>query len=207
MSSICFLDLPMMPAEIHDCLVDVCDKIPLREESRLWLQDFHKQELTVAAQEYGLYANTGVPSAVQDRLRDLYQRFFDSEILDFVFGKFCSVAGTSSSVPPHCDRGRKIAINYVLRTGGSHVQTRFYHEKRSEPDLHSAENRYWKDLVVKGEIQLPAKQWHVFDVQQFHSVENIQSDRFLCSIVLKSNPDLQQFRKKYEKLISRTLDV
>jgi hypothetical protein len=207
MNHIYFLDLPVVPAELFESLIDVFYRIPMQEQSRRWLHDFQNRELVIAAQEYG-NINADLSQDIQQQLRRIYEPFFPNESIEFIVGKFSNTVGLPSVCPPHCDRRRKIAVNYILQTGGPNVRTKFYHEQRSQDDLSAAENRYWKDLTPKGEVVLPPKKWHAYDVQQFHAVENIETDRFLLSIVLSTtNPDIENFLSVYQNLICQTLEI
>ena len=48
---------------------------------------------------------------------------------------------------------------------------------------------------------IPEEQWHQYDVQRFHSVENIETERYLLSILLSNNPNSEEFIKDYQNLI------
>lgn len=203
MSQIYYLDLPQLPEHIHNTLVKTCYEIVINEESREWIHNFHRGELTVAAHEHGT-KNTQINDNEIDELNNIYKNFFPNEELYFIIGRISNVVGTKSICSPHCDRGRKTAINYLLKSGGDQVYTCFYKEKRSTPTLEAAENRYYKDLTLDYKTVIPEKTWHSYDVQTFHSVEDIENDRFLFSIVLRaSNPSIEEFAEKYKNIIKK----
>jgi hypothetical protein len=171
----------------------------LNEQSRQWVHEFHHGELVVAGHEYG---TTVLDEWYVKDLELIYKDFFPNEELYFVTGRISNVVGQKSTSPPHCDRKRKLAINYVLKTGGQQVSTCFYKERRSTPTLEAAENRYYKDLTVDVEEIIPEKTWHCFDVQTFHSVNDVETDRFLFSIILNTtNPSIEEFSLKYKNLM------
>jgi hypothetical protein len=200
MTKVFYLNLPQPPEEIYTKLVETCYSMSLNEQSRQWVHEFHRGELVVAGHEYG----TSVldDSLVKD-LELIYKDFFPGEELYFVAGRISNVVGQKSMSPPHCDRKRKLAINYLLKTGGQQVSTCFYKERRSTPTLEAAENRYYKDLTVDVEEIIPEKTWHCFDVQTFHSVNDVETDRFLFSIILNTtNPSLEEFSLKCKNLMA-----
>ena len=199
MAKVFYLNLPQLPQELYIKLVETCYSMTLNEQSRQWVHEFHQDELVVAGHEYGTVVLD--ESLVKD-LELIYKDFFPGEELLFVTGRISNVVGQKSMSPPHCDRKRKLAINYLLKTGGQQVSTCFYKERRSTPTLETAENRYYKDLTVDFEEVIPERTWHYFDVQTFHSVNDVETDRFLFSIILKTtNPSIEEFSLKYKNLM------
>jgi len=199
MSKVFYLNLPQLPDKIYNKLVEICYSTVLNEQSRLWTHDFHRGELVVAGHEGGIV----VPDDLLVKDLDLlYKDYFPGQELLFTISRTSNVVGQKSILPPHCDRKRKLAINYVLKTGGSQVLTCFYKEHRSTPTLDTAENRYYKDLTFDFLEVLPEKTWHCFDVQTFHSVNDIETDRFLLMINLRTtNPSIEEFSLKYKNLM------
>ena len=199
MAKIFYLNLPQIPDKIYNKLVEICYSTVLSEQSRLWVHDFHRGELVVAGHEYGTIL---LDDSLAEDLNSIYKDFFPDEELFFVTGRISNVVGQKSMSPPHCDRKRKLAINYLLKTGGQQVSTCFYNERRSTPTLEAAENRYYKDLTVDFQEIIPEKTWHCYDVQTFHSVNDIETDRFLFSIILRTtNPSIEEFSLKYKNLM------
>jgi len=199
MSKVFYLNLPQLPQELYNKLIETCYSMTLNEQSRQWVHDFHRGELVVAAIEGGAVVLDDL--LVKD-LDLLYKDYFPGQELLFTTARISNVVGQKSILPPHCDRTRKLAINYVLKTGGSQVSTCFYKERRSTPTLNTAENRYYKDLTVDFLEVIPEKTWHCFDVQTFHSVNDIETDRFFFSIILKTtNPSIEEFSLKYKNLM------
>ena len=199
MAKVFYLNLPQLPQELYNKLIETCYSMTLNEQSRQWVHDFHRGELVVAAIEGGAVVLDDL--LVKD-LDLLYKDYFPGQELLFTTARISNVVGQKSILPPHCDRTRKLAINYVLKTGGSQVSTCFYKERRSTPTLNTAENRYYKDLTVDFLEVIPEKTWHCFDVQTFHSVNDIETDRFFFSIILKTtNPSIEEFSLKYKNLM------
>ena len=199
MAKVFYLNLPQVPDKIYNKLVEICYSTVLNEQSRLWTHDFHRGELVVAGHEGGIV----VPDDLLVKDLDLlYKDYFPGQELLFTTSRTSNVVGQKSILPPHCDRKRKLAINYVLKTGGSQVSTCFYKERRSTPTLDAAENRYYKDLTFDFLEVIPEKIWHCYDVQTFHSVNDVETDRFLFSIILRTtNPSIEEFSLKYKNLM------
>ena len=70
-------------------------------------------------------------------------------------------------IPVHKDRGRTTAINYIIETGGNNVQTIWYEEDYVTPTYN---------------VVLPKKIWHEIQVDQYHTVMNIEERRFAITI-------------------------
>jgi hypothetical protein len=70
-------------------------------------------------------------------------------------------------IPVHKDRGRTHAINYLIKSGGTDVKTYWYKEDWTTP--------------IYG-IKLPEKTWYELQVDQYHSVLNIETRRFAITI-------------------------
>ena len=199
MAKVFYLNLPQLPEELYNKLVETCYSMPLNEQSRQWVHDVHCGELVVAANEYGTVT---LDNSLTKDLELIYKDFFPGEKLFFITGRISNIVGQKSMVPPHCDRKRKLAINYLLKAGGQQVSTCFYKEQRSTPTLEAAENRYYKDLTVDFEEVIPERTWHCFDAQTFHGVNDVETDRFLFSIILKTtNPSIEEFSLKYKNLM------
>jgi hypothetical protein len=193
-----FLNLPDPSNSILEDLLIQSHTIEELESDRLWVDTLHRGELDIAAHNYGKYGTT-ISDDLVYRINNLYSNFFGVEVKS-VLGKIKNVVGRSSITPPHCDRMRHVAINYVIDTGGPDVYTCIYNESRTNPDMTSAENIYHKDVTLDFKIKIPANKWHCYNVQQYHSVENVIDTRLIFSLFLANNPTWQQFQKTYKHL-------
>jgi hypothetical protein len=200
-SKIVFLNLPPLPVEIEQELINSCKLIPLNENNRQWVDNFHKNELPVAAEAYGLQT-VSISDTVQTFVQDYYGDFFPGNKIIMFLGIIKNVLGVPSVAPPHCDRSRNTAINYILETGGDSVRTCFYNELRENLDLSKAENKYHRDVTLDFKTVFPKRSWHAYNVQQYHSVENVEQSRYLFSLKLENNPTFQEFKQKYKNLIA-----
>jgi hypothetical protein len=193
-----FLNLPQLPPELSQALTTICNNVQTRNTVTPWLKDFHAP-VPVASQEYG-NARTQIPVEIMQKILLFYKSYLQEDFLP-ILAVTDNILGTPSCTPPHCDKYRKTAINYLLSLGGNSVTTSFYKQTRQSSSLDLAEHLCYRDVDVETQHVLPLQQWHAFDVQTFHSVENITDRRCILSLVLKSNPDFVQFVKQYQHLI------
>jgi len=203
-SKVSFLDLPKLPVSVEQVLLATCESIPLKEQDRQWVNDFHKDQLPNAAHAYGRQT-APIDQDVQCFIKDYYKNYFEEDLIMFV-GLLKNVIGVPSISPPHCDRARHMSINYILSAGGNNVLTCFYTNTREIWDLSSAENKYYKDCTLDYKVKFPEKVWHAYNVQNYHSVENIEQSRCIFSILLAGNPTYEQFQNSHKGLIFDSSD-
>lgn len=202
-----FLNLPDPPESLRNTLIDICKEIEISESSLEWTRNFHRNEINIAGLEYGNpNVNGKISKELQIEIRRVYGDFFDGDLMGGTMGKIKNVSTGPSQVPPHCDRGRYVAINYLLELGGSDVQTVFYKKYRTT-DISEAENFFYKDVDVDFKIRLPQNKWHAFSVAQCHGVENIMTERYIFSLILKSNPKFEDFVRKYDNLLDHAYTI
>ena len=200
MSKLLYLNLPQLPRDIEQEIINTADKIPSDESGRLWIEEFHNHQVHAVSHVYGR-ANSILNGQLQEEIQQLYGKYFNENLVAVV-GKLENTGGVQlAEAPPHCDRARYVAINYLIKSGGSNVLTCFYNEHRSNDDLTMAENVKYNQITLNCKVCIPERQWHSYDVQYVHSVENIENTRLLFSIVPISNPNFDTFQKKYKDLI------
>jgi len=197
--SVLFLQLPPVPHHLQQALLHNCRQIQYDQSKLNWMQQFHNCQCQVAAQEYG-EPNAVIPSDIAAELVSYYQPFFKCKIVPLIAGTKNFSSGTSGT-PPHCDRLRSVAVNYLLQAGGTNVVTSFYQQQRSNSDLSKSENIAYHQVDVQSQIVIPEHVWHAFDAQRVHSVENIKTERFLFSLFLVDNPDYDTFVQEHQLLI------
>lgn len=186
--------------ELEQEIIKISHDIPADESGRKWIEEFHDNKIHAVSHVYGR-ANTILNEQLQSTIQDLYGKFFN-EKLYAIIGKLDNTSGHElAEAPPHCDRARYVAINYIIKSGGSNVLTCFYNERRSNNDLTASENIKYNQLTLDFKLCLPEHEWHSYNVQYAHSVENIENTRLLFSLFPVSNPDFDTFQKKYKDLI------
>ena len=70
-------------------------------------------------------------------------------------------------IPCHVDRGREIAINYLIDAGGTDVSTAWYSDEFGDK---------LEETIVE------SRRWHQLQVDQWHTVHGITGDRFALTI-------------------------
>lgn len=196
------MDLPELPDHLRQILVDQVHACAVDYQQLEWCRSFFGIDHVADIQ----YANKNLqidPDICAD-IRGIYAKFFHSEIVP-VLGFHRCVDHHAVTMGPHCDRQRKLAINYLIELGGNDVKTRFYHECRDTPDMDRGLCRPERELTPLYDVCLPDKTWHVYDVQRFHSVHNITGTRALLSLVLVDNPDYAEFVSRYADITNDVL--
>jgi hypothetical protein len=201
------LTLPNLPHDIADSLLEISRTLQHSESDRQWLSDYHEGKITVAGYAIpdvataGGVNNTPMSDELVGALDAIYKKYFPNQTLYFVCNVMKNVVDSSSIFPPHCDRVRRTAINYVVDTGGDDVTTTFYEQVRLGDDFSKAANINYNDVTIAHREVLKEKTWYAFDTQRFHSVENITGSRFYLAILLGSNPGYSEFLQQYPELI------
>lgn len=138
---------------------------------------------------------------IQKEINEVYSSYFQQPVIGIV-GNLSNIGDSEpAQAPPHCDRFRKTAINYIMQTGGDNVYTCFYKKLRNNDNLSEAANSLYSEVTLDDKIKLPAKTWHAYNVQQYHSVEGITDTRLIFSLLLDSNPSLDDIEIQYPELL------
>ena len=197
-----FLKLPPIPSDIGSVLFDLCQQIKCNE-SRLQrfinIYSAESDRYQLAAQEYDTEMVPAIPDDVLTETRKLYSDVFKGGVL-ITIGMAESPNGLPSVTPPHCDRNRRVAINYLLNLGGDDVVTTFYHQTRKTNDLSRGENLLYQHVTELETHRIPSKQWHAFDPQRYHSVENITERRYYVSLIPTYNFPYQTLLTEYQHI-------
>lgn len=198
MNNILYLDIPILPAELEKEIIQFGDQLIATVDP--WVENFYQHKIRVAAHHYGK-PDTFLNQDIMDKLKKIYGPYFGNDFVAFI-GKLENTYKTGLvENPPHCDKFRYISINYLLGLGGNNVLTCFYNESRKSKLMDKGENAKHEDLTLNYKIRLPKSTWHSFNVQCFHSVENIETSRLILSLVLLDNPDFNTFKEKYKNII------
>jgi hypothetical protein len=196
-----FLSLPILPKEIKDELLLICKNIRLSKERLYRINSYYTENMNIAAQEYDTEQVGKIPTDIIREIQSIYSGYFYGGVYVFL-GKAKNLLKDSNAVtPPHCDRIRQVGINYLLSTGGVNVMTSFYNEKRINYNLSKGENLDYNKVSLSSQFVFPQEKWYVFNTQKYHSVENIENERYYFSLMLNLNPTFKKFNKKYKHLI------
>jgi len=84
--------------------------------------------------------------------------------------------------PPHTDNDREFSVNYVLRSGGKNVVTRFW---RQYKDISQTSFYLYDDVGEPEDVAIKEKAWHVFNPFLPHSIHDIEDIRIVLIIMPK----------------------
>jgi len=167
-----------------------------RKYGRLWMNEFHGNSRSVR-HEFSPIGD--IDPALRLELLSFLSPYFQEEIYALMY-VMRNVTNQPAWLHPHCDIGRKTAINYYIDLGGDHVETVFYdHFRITEPNL--PENQRDEELVRTASFQHRARTWYCYNSQQCHSATNIETTRILLCICPINNPTIEEFLEKYQHLI------
>lgn len=86
----------------------------------------------------------------------------------------------------HTDRVRRVAINYIIDTGGDNVITSWYRERgqslhrpyKAAGEVIAGRNHIeYSDLELLESVQFEANSWYMIQTDVIHDVQNITSNR------------------------------
>jgi hypothetical protein len=186
--------LPPLPSEIKTKVRLMSNKLAYNDDNREWINEFHNYTVNSVNHSY-----IWMPELDQI-ISEIYQKYFNEPIKTMI-GIQRNVNLSLGCTPPHCDRARNIAINYYIDLGGENVLTNFYNNIRSVEKLSSSTNFKYNEIDLVDSNRLVENTWYMFNVQQCHSVENIETLRIFLGIVLESNPKYEEFVYEYKKYI------
>lgn len=109
-----------------------------------------------------------------------------------------------SHYPPHADRARSAAINFIIWTGGENVTTTAYDRYGSYETREGALHWYDPELVQTGQRRWEAGEWYALDAVQYHSVENIENVRLMFALSFR-NITLNEIYKKYGHFVKSVI--
>lgn len=188
------LKLPTLPVELKTKIRLVSNLLALENDPRLWVNNFHDNTVNSVNHNY-----VTTPELDED-IKELYGSYFNEPIVSMI-GVQRNVTNKLACTPVHCDRARSVAINYYIDLGGDSVETCFYDYKRSDDSPITATNLRYNQVRRLETYEFEKDVWYAFNVQQSHSVENIETTRIFVGIILESNPDFETFLKENKEII------
>jgi hypothetical protein len=188
-----FLNIPPLPDFIENKLIDICKNIPTSQYGYGKFKSRYSQDINYAAHDC-------IQGYFDEEIQNLYSNYFYGGVLE-ILTKTSNMGEGLSFLPPHCDPQRRTGVNYLLKSGGSNVKTTLYEEKRKKFNLVSPEHLNYDQVNVKEQHTLPIKKWYAFNAQRYHSVENVENERYYLSLGLLLNPSFKKFKKTYNNLI------
>lgn len=207
------LDLPKPPKELVDHIYKMEKMLeemypngePTTESNAVWNENFNHGQRKIIWFQYSTKL-TEYSQEQNQMIDDIYGPYFKSKCRGMFALMKNRYPGSVSHTPIHTDRGRNIAVNWILETGGTEVMTTFYNkERRQHPVYHKRATNYRIDQVEQEySVKLPKETWIAFNVQKVHSVENISTTRKMFSIIIEDNPSWYDFPTKYSNIIINT---
>lgn len=105
----------------------------------------------------------------------------------------------------HTDKSRKLALNYIIDTGGDNVKTSWFHEhnqplvRPTKPINTQTDTGFveYDNLDLVDSIECTVNSWTIIRTDVLHDVSNISGDRTFLSI---------NFSKDYEQELLKTFD-
>jgi hypothetical protein len=181
------LDLPDPSFELMQTAKNIMANTVLDHDGKIWLDQ--KNSIDNSA-EHLFFA----PDKIDQMVQAEFGHLFEHEIKGMM-AIFKNTHVTHSTIPPHIDRRKSMAINYYLDLGGSNVQTCFY-EPVSAIDLDQAQHFTYKEVEKQcvGSIKFENNRWYAFNVNRCHSIENITGTRYFLAIYFKK--DTHQYNVK-----------
>jgi len=175
------LNLPKPSSDLVKLVISAADNRPINHNGKLWHQAIQGSDLNCAAGEFF------IDYEVMQLAKKEFSSFINVEFMAMV-GVIRNVDRTSvACYPPHVDNGRTIAINNYIKLGGNDVKTVIY--DKSYP-MHMRPNDRanvltYAELNKIEEYTLNSDAWYILDTTQYHSVENIESDRIILTLSIK----------------------
>jgi hypothetical protein len=134
------------------------------------------------------YSKSGTVSFYQissDLLAFLNDYYKDSSNLDTKLSFWYQLVGPGIRVHPHIDdeQKRSCGFLYILDPGGSNVKTQWYTVKTEFQDLRIVPGRIIPYTVLDPDysIILEKRSWYKIKTDSIHSVENLESLRFMLA--------------------------
>jgi hypothetical protein len=89
-----------------------------------------------------------------------------------------------AEVMPHTDAQRRLAFNYVVKTGGSNIKNYSFKESFEQEDMSLVDTIQfpYDKINTYGKYTLEERNWYALNVRHPHSVENIENLRILLGI-------------------------
>jgi hypothetical protein len=78
-------------------------------------------------------------------------------------------------IVPHIDEIRTGGLNYIIQTGGTAVKTKFYKPKSEYKEFKATPQTAFLYNTIDEVYSetLPINKWHILDVTQIHSVNDL----------------------------------
>jgi hypothetical protein len=189
------IDLPKPSTTLIELVRKCTAERPINYAAQQWNSEQQPKGYNIAAGDFWTD-----PIITVQTLKE-YQRLFTDRLVPALGAIHNVKQDNAACYPPHSDNSKRtVAINYYIETGGSNVETVVYN--RLDQDECGGKIISYNDLppVLTSSVALSGN-WYVLSTKHFHSVENIETNRFMLTISIL-NMSFEDFAKKYNSMIS-----
>lgn len=194
------LNLPLPSQLLSDAITRSALSAPINPDNKRWSDQFHNNKINSALQLFGYVDNSVVQQIITE-----YQNFFSKHQIIPYINIMQNNIDEPACIPPHSDRGRKLAINCYIHLGGDQVETVFYKNKVATKE-NSATNFLYANTGGIERKEIFSIGWYAYEVNRIHSVENIETTRIMFAINFaghETSYNLEQLIKDYPDLINK----
>jgi len=135
--------------------------------------------------------------------KQMYREFYPHIRMKFLptVGIFKNTDPTKLAyLPPHIDATRKLVLNYVISEGGKNTLTSMYKMNCSKPTLpRDIQMISYENLDLSFSVKTLKNNWYATDVQNYHSVDNIETQRIILTISF-NDINYSYFKENYKYL-------
>jgi hypothetical protein len=185
---IIYRDFPIVPKHIVDKVLDIALNVNflendfnlttdsnLLESIKEFTPNFNDNLLGVAFNQAQQYYKEKIASFAFVNPPEELTKWVKENITLPYRGVNIQVMSGGEFVAPHIDEIRKGGLNYIIQTGGPDVKTKLYKPKLEYANLKvTPQTVFLYDTIdeVYSET-LSINKWHILDVTQIHSVNNL----------------------------------
>jgi hypothetical protein len=186
---IIYKTFPIIPKHIIDKVLDIAlninfstndfnlttDNSNLLESIKEFTPDLNDNVLGVAFNEAQQYYKERIASfAFINPPKELTEWVKENITIPYR-GVNIQVMSGGNFVAPHIDEIRNGALNYIIQTGGPDVKTKLYKPKTEYANLKvTPQTIFLYDTIDEVHSEtLPTNKWHILDVTQIHSVNDL----------------------------------
>ena len=174
-------------------LLSTVDENPVHEQSRQRHVQMMNDSMNVAKCVY--YTHPWLNAYT----KKVYQPLFEEPIIPLIIKLVNTKPGTPSFYLPHYDQKRITSLNFYIEPGGANVTTSFYKEQ-GHFDL-SGNVCAYEDVTLESRHSMNDQDWYLLDVNQYHSVENIETNRIAFALSFQ-HLNTVSFQEKYKHLVA-----
>lgn len=205
------LDLPPPDPEIIKyCCDEVLDTLS-HLNNGTWPAQYNSTDIpSDAAPVASVIHPFGPDSRIFKHINLQYRRYFSKPVRPaIIMFSNKSKEHKYASLVPHCDVNRTFSLNYVIEPGGENVTTSFYKESREDPDLSVIQFKHPSELTLDKTYVCPKNGWTMLDVQRYHGVDNIETNRIVFMMMSLDNFDrsVTEIYKELEHLATPLVPI